>query len=208
MYSHILFDLDGTITDSGLGIKNAILYALGEMNIPVQDNLDYFIGPPLLESFQKYYGMEIEEAKRAVYLYRIYYHKQGMYENEVYEGMAEVLAKLSKQGYQLVLATSKPEWVAKEVLKHFHLDEYFSLIVGHIDGVRSSKLSVMSEVLRRISVDGKNCLMIGDHSYDGESAKALGMDFIACLYGYGEEAALRKLTKSVINEPIQLLQIL
>ena len=191
-YKAILFDLDGTLTDSKEGICKGVKYALEKMNIPLQDNLLKFIGPPLAESFQKYYGMGEEEAREAVRLYRIYYCQQGMYENQPYEGTRRVLEQLSQRGYRLYVATSKPENQAREILEHFSLAQYFVDIVGHIDGMRDSKKAVIGEIVQREGLSSF-MLMVGDHVYDGEGARAWGIDFGACFYGYGDRESLMEL---------------
>ena len=132
MYKYILFDLDGTLTDPGLGITNAVMHALKKFNIEVPDRSELykFIGPPLLESFQKYYGMSEEESQMALQYYREYFKPYGLYENTVYDGIEELLVTLKAQGKKLILATSKPEPFAVEILRHFGLDKYFDFVAG------------------------------------------------------------------------------
>ena len=127
MYKYVLFDLDGTLTDPGIGITNSVMYALKKFEIEEENraSLYKFIGPPLLESFDKYYGLSPEECQQALVYYREYFRPKGLYENEVYDGIKELLVELKERGKTLLLATSKPEEFAIEILKHFDLYQYF-----------------------------------------------------------------------------------
>ena len=111
MKKYIFFDLDGTLTDSAEGITNSVAYALKRNGIFVEDktSLNVFVGPPLVESFMKYYHFDREKAKKSVGIYREYFEEKGMFENAVYPGIPELLAELKKDGYKLYVATSKPE---------------------------------------------------------------------------------------------------
>ena len=132
MYQYILFDLDGTITESGPGIMNSVAYAVKKMGYAVPDNsvLRRFIGPPLSESFQKYFGMSGEQAEEAIRCYREYYTNGGIFENEVYEGIVESFQVLKENGRKLAIATSKPEKFAKQIAEYFGFDKYFDVICG------------------------------------------------------------------------------
>ena len=116
-YQHYLFDLDGTLTDPGLGIKNSIRYALEKYGAPAltEGELDTFVGPPLLDSFQKYCGVDREEALRLVQLYREYFLERGLYENRLYDDVDETLSELTRRGAKLYVATSKPEPFARKI---------------------------------------------------------------------------------------------
>ena len=129
MYRYILFDLDGTLTDPGMGITNSVAYALDKFSITVPDRSELykFIGPPLVDSFMNYYGFSEEDANRAVAYYREYFKPTGIYENEIYDGVPELLEGLKAQGKTVILATSKPEIFAHEILKHFGIFSYFDL---------------------------------------------------------------------------------
>ena len=151
MYSYVLFDLDGTLTDPELGITNCVMYALEKFGIKVEDrkSLRPFIGPPLTYSFQEFYGLSEEESKQAVVYYRERFPTKGLYENEVYEGVVEMLQALKEQGKKIVLATSKPEIYAIEILKHFKLIEYFDYVAGAtLDGSRGDKADVITYALQ------------------------------------------------------------
>jgi len=157
-YKYILFDLDGTITESGPGIMNSVEYALNKMNREVgeRDTLKKFIGPPLTESMEKYYGMSEEEALLGVKYYREYYHDKGIYENRVYDGLEEVLKKINEAGKQAIVATSKPEKYAKIIIDHFHLTQYFACVAGmEMDGGRGTKAQVITYALEKNDITDK-----------------------------------------------------
>ena len=150
-YSILLFDLDGTLTDPGEGIRNSVSYALQKYGITVteQELLNRFIGPPLQEGFQEFYGFSPKEAIRAVGYYREYYGKQGIFQNKLYEGIPKMLETLQANGVTLLVATSKPEPYAKEIIQHFHLESFFLYIAGgNMDGTRCKKQEVISYALR------------------------------------------------------------
>ena len=150
MYNTVLFDLDGTLTDSAPGIINSVKYALKKLNIEVNEKtLNNFIGPPLINSFAKYYGMTQEESRNAVNIYREYFADKGMFENSVYPGIEDSLKKLKEAGKRLLVCTAKPEVFAETILKHFHLDGYFDYIGGSLmDETRTSKYEVMEYLIQ------------------------------------------------------------
>lgn len=188
-YRMILFDLDGTLTDSAEGITNCIKYALEKMDrpIPQQSMLNKFFGPPLYESFEKYCGMTAEDAEEAVRLYRGRYTDKGLFENRVYDGVPEMLARLKAAGKTLAVATSKPEIFAERIIGHFALDGYFDIIGGaSIGGSRNEKHEVILYTLEKLGVtDRSSVLMVGDRSHDIIGAHKTGLDCLAVLYGYG-----------------------
>jgi phosphoglycolate phosphatase len=193
-YEVFLFDLDGTLTDPKAGIVNSILYALDKLGIPETGPkyLEKFIGPPLLESFKKYYGFSDEKARQAVSYYREYFADKGIFENNIYEGIDDILTKLDELGCQLILATSKPTIYAERILEHFRLHQYFDLVVGsNMDLTRTSKVEVIEEVLDSIVLSSKDCcVMIGDREDDIRGAKSSGIDSVAVTYGYGSPGEL------------------
>lgn len=191
-YQYILFDLDGTLTDPKLGITKSVAYALKSYGIQVDDldSLLKFIGPPLQESFVKYYGFSEEQGAEAVEKYREYFKPYGIYENKVYDGVENMLAELVKCGKKVILATSKPTVFANVILEYFHLDKYFTCAVGsELDGSRVKKGEVITEALRQAGVTDKSlAVMIGDREHDILGAKENGIDSIGILYGYGDRA--------------------
>lgn len=193
-YSVLLFDLDGTLTDPGEGIRNSVSYALQKYGITVteQELLNRFIGPPLQEGFREFYGFSPKEALRAVGYYREYYGKRGIFQNKLYEGIPEMLEKLQANGITLLVATSKPELYAKEIIQHFHLESFFLYIAGgNMDGTRCKKQEVISYALHTCHFDDKKGIaMVGDRRHDIEGAKLCGIDSIGVLYGYGSKKEL------------------
>ena len=152
MYQTILFDLDGTLTNPALGITNSLAYALEKFNIEVTDKkkLYRFIGPPLQDSFENFYHFSKEDSLKAVDFYRDYFRHKGFYENEVYQGIPDLLERLKAQGKKLLVATSKPEEFARQILKHFEFFNYFDLVAGaSMDGSRRLKGDVIAHALTK-----------------------------------------------------------
>lgn len=197
-WKYILFDLDGTLTNSEEGIINCVIYALESKGvaIPSQEELMAFIGPPLVESFQKYAGLNEVEAKEAVVKYRERYSEKGLYENSVYEGMEEVLKRLVQKGCTLAVATSKPEVFSKQILEYFHLDGYFTEIVGStLDGSRDNKADVIREVFRRLAITEKELgqvLMVGDRKHDILGARECNIKSLGVYYGFAPQGEMEE----------------
>jgi len=194
---NILFDLDGTLTDPKEGIVNSILYALDKLEIQEKhiNELDAFIGPPLRDSFKKRYNLSDELADKAMTLYREYFSEKGLYENEVYTGIEELLGFLYSHKYKLFVATSKPTLFAERILRHFNLDKYFIETIGsNLDNTRTDKTEIISHVVSTYNLQTNNSVMIGDRKHDIIGAKNNSMRSIAVTYGYGslEEISLHK----------------
>ena len=194
--STVLFDLDGTITDSGSGIINSVKYALKKAGrkIPPEDELRKFIGPPLQEQFMKCCGIEEKEAAEMVALYREYYQEEGIFDNRVYDGVMEMLKTLKEAGLKIVMATSKPEKFAKMIAEHFGFAKYFDLIGGAcMDGARTKKHEEIQYVLQKSKEkDREKIRMVGDRCYDMEGANREGIRAIGVLYGYGSKEELEE----------------
>jgi phosphoglycolate phosphatase len=188
-YNTLLFDLDGTLTDPGLGITNSVMYALGKFGItvPERKELYRFIGGPLRESFALYYGLSAEDAETAVAFYREYYAPRGIFENEAYPGIEELLRALKSDGAALLVATLKPTVFAVQVLEHFGLDRYFDFISGsELDGSRSDKLAVIERGFTCCpTADRTSAVMVGDRLHDIRAARQAGIASVGVLYGYG-----------------------
>lgn len=189
MYKLLLFDLDGTLTDSKPGITRSVQYALAKCKITV-DNLDElhkFVGPPLTESFMAHYGFNYEQAWQAVLYYREYFTRKGIYENQVYPGIPQLLKNLLAGGREMVVATSKPTLFSEKILKHFALDQYFAHIVGaNMDNTRGRKAEVIADIISLYpALDKASFLMIGDKEHDILGARENGIDSLAVTYGYG-----------------------
>ncbi|MCM1084169.1 MAG: HAD family hydrolase [Clostridium sp.] len=193
-YDVFLFDLDGTLTDTGPGIRNSVAYALKQQGIDVGDmsELNKFIGPPLFDSFQSFYGMDDEQAAKAVADYRSVYAKKGIYENNIYDGMRELLKALFDMGKTLAVATSKPEKFAGLIVDDLQISQYFKLVAGaDMEGKRNKKSVVIEYALDALNVIDKNkVLMIGDTRFDVIGAKECGVDCLGVLFGYGSRQEL------------------
>lgn len=189
--TYILFDLDGTLTDPGMGITNSVAYALAHFGITVTDRtqLYRFIGPPLMDSFMEYYGFTEEQATEAVRVYREYFADKGWAENTVYEGIETMLSELVATGKILLVATSKPQVFAERILNYFGLAHYFTHICGvALQAPRGySKADVIREALSKAGVtDLSTAVMVGDRHHDIDGAKAVGLASVGVLYGYGD----------------------
>lgn len=207
MYHNILFDLDGTLTDPGIGITNSVAYALKKYQISVEDRgeLYRFIGPPLMESFERFYGFSHEQAVEAVGFYREYYRDKGIYENKVYEGIPQLLARLKAAGKKVLLATSKPEEFAVQILRHFDLLQYFDVTAGAaMDETRTAKADVIAYGLRKAGIaDRESCIMIGDREHDILGAKKMQMASMGVLFGYGSREELEIAGADLIAETVE-----
>ena len=211
MYDTILFDLDGTLTDSGLGITKAVQYALGQMGyaVPSRESLFSFIGPPLHKSFQKHYGMDEDTSREAVRQFRVYYNQMGgILENEVYEGIRELLSDLKKAGKRLMIATSKPQAAAELVMHHFGLDAFVPEIIGGTDDPRrNTKGKVIACCLREYGVDPTTAVMVGDREHDVQGATENNIPAIGITWGYGDRAELEGAgAKAVFDTPEETVQ--
>lgn len=193
----ILFDLDGTLTDPKEGITRAVQYALRAYGIEENDldSLCPFIGPPLTDSFMEFYGFTQKDAREAIPVFHEYFVKRGMFENKVYPGMKEMLETLSRAGYTLAVATSKPEIFAEQILKHFGLLSCFKLVGGaDMEEIRVRKADVIKYTLNRLKVNPQDTpvIMVGDRLHDVMGAAEHGICCIGVLYGYGSREELLK----------------
>ena len=202
----ILFDLDGTLTDPKEGITKSVRYGLEALGYfePDLDKLTPFIGPPLTESYMEFYGLTKEEAEKAVEKYRERFRIKGMYENEIYDGIREMLIKLRKAGKRLGVATSKPWVFAEPILEYFHIKECFEHIVGsELNGKRVRKGDVIKEALNRFQIkDRRNVLMVGDRKHDIFGAKEAGIFSVGVTYGFGGRKELTEAGADYIVETV------
>lgn len=209
-YDVILFDLDGTLTDSSPGIMNSIMYALKKYNISVKntDDLRKFLGPPLHESFRDFYSFDDEKSMEAVGFYREYFSTKGLLENEVYFGIREMLEDLKEHGKKLILATSKPHPFTDRIMEHFELAKYFEFIAGsNMDGTRSKKAEVIAYALESCNITDKfNVVMVGDREHDIIGAKTVGIDSVGVEYGYGDYDELSDAGATYIVKTVEELK--
>lgn len=196
-YDFILFDLDGTITDSKEGITKCVQYALKHIvNIdePDLEKLRGFVGPPLVDSFKEFYGFEGEKAAALIKKYRERFGDVGLFENRVYEGAVDMLKAVRAAGKKTAIATSKQWEYTERILERYELRSYFDVVVGsEMDGRRIKKAEVVEEVLRQFDIKGEmlnKALMVGDRKHDVIGAKACGLSCLGVRYGYAEPGEL------------------
>ncbi|MGD6888506.1 HAD family hydrolase [Bacillus mobilis] len=209
MYTTFLFDLDGTLTDPKEGIVNSVLYALKKIGIEELhvSELDSFIGPPIQQSFLERYNMNEGEVERAVFYFREYLKQSGLFENNVYEGIPDLLQQLKSSDNRLFVATSKPTIFAKQVLEHFQLTDYFEDIIGsNLDGTRIKKEEIIAHILQKNEdLNQENIVMIGDRKHDIIGANHNGISSIGVLYGYGSEIELTEVGAThIVNDVKEL----
>ena len=186
---YILFDLDGTVTDPMIGITKSVQYALNKFDIEVEDlnELCKFIGPPLKDSFMNFYNFTEEDALNAITYYRDDFSTNGLYDIAVYENFEDMLISLKEKNKSLIIATSKPTVFAEKILEHFNLKKYFDFIAGsNLDNTRTKKADVISYALEQQGItEVSEIIMIGDREHDVIGAKALNIESIGVLHGYG-----------------------
>ena len=204
-WSAILFDLDGTITDSAPAITSSLARTFAALGRPVPSDaaLLAYVGPPMLAAFREYAGMTPDEATEALAVYRADYQGASSLDTAVYPGIAGLLERIYAMGIPLALATSKPERSAIDILKHFGLDKYFTVVVGASESeTRSAKADIVAEALRRLEASGASItapVMVGDRSYDAEGAAANGVPTIMVEWGYGSPAEAAAATATVYS---------
>lgn len=194
-YDVVLFDLDGTLTDSGPGVTGCVRMALEHMGRPVPppETLRRFVGPPLFESFTKLCGMAPQDADTAIGLFRERYNTEGVYDNAVYPGIPEALAALREAGARNAVATSKPASMAKVVLEHFGLLQYFDFVSAADESDRGGgKETLILPVLEKTGCAPARAVMVGDTKFDAAGSRNAGVDFLGVLYGFGTEDEMRR----------------
>lgn len=210
---YVLFDLDGTLTDPKMGITKCVQYALASFGIeePDLDKLEPFIGPPLKDSFKQFYGFDDEKAEAAVAKYRERFQDTGIFENEIYRGVPEMLKKLRMRGLHLAVASSKPTVFVEKILEHFKIRSYFEVVVGsELDGTRSQKAEVVREALRRLfhggTVQRHKVFMVGDRKFDVEGAREAGVESVGVSFGYGSMEELMEAHADYIVRSVEELR--
>ena len=188
-YATVLFDLDGTLIDPKVGITTAVQVALARFGIEIDDRdlLLPYIGPPLRESFQRFHGLDDAQAVEAIGYYREHFGPKGVFENDIYPGIPDLLHALHARGSQLIVATSKPTVYAEQIIDHHGLTGYFDLIVGsNLDHTRVAKTEVIAHAIsERPGISSGTVVMVGDREHDVIGARNNGVDAIGVSYGYG-----------------------
>ena len=196
MLNTILFDFDGTVTDTGEGILKSVQYTLRRFGRPADDleKLRCFVGPPPVDTFQYEFGMSPEEAEEALWIFRKEYRARGLVQNTLYPGMDDMLRRLRGAGKTLAVATSKPTELAVAILDSYGLTEVFDLIEGSpLDGHRTTKIQVMEAALNKLNLTEKEkteAVMVGDRSFDIDGANHFGLKSIGVRYGYAKPGEL------------------
>ena len=215
MFTHIFFDLDGTLTDPAQGITNSFIHALKFYGLPIPSyqELCKLIGPPLPYSFETTFGFDHDKAMEAVAKYREYFASRGLFENKVYPGIPELLQTLKEQGKHLLVATSKPEEYSIKIIDHFGLSKYFDFVCGSLmDESRSKKSEVIAYALECAALgkaDKEKVLMVGDRFHDVEGAKANGLKSCGVLFGYGSRQELQEAGADFIVKSVnELLEVI
>lgn len=201
-FTHVLFDLDGTLIRSEKGIIDSAVYALEKFGIRVEDRgeLKKFIGPPVFTSFTQFYGFDEERAEQAVAWYREYYQREGIYAAPLYDGVREMLEELKAAGKKLAVVTSKPEEMTQVVLRHNGILEYFDAVSAPDKKERRSiKAKLTAAALEQLGVrDKRTAVMVGDRHFDMEGAAGAGIAAIGVLYGYGSAEELQEAGAAVL----------
>lgn len=211
-YSTVLFDLDGTLTDPVQGIRGSVRYALEKAGRPVGPIQSYhkYIGPPLLRSFEVYANATPEEAQELLGYYRERFSTVGLFENEVYPGIPELLRDLKASGVRIAVATGKPTVFSEQILERFGLRQYFDVVSGiPLDREPPDKCEVILHALYEMGIlDRSGCVMVGDRSHDAIGAKMARIDFIGVLYGYGSREELEAEGTDAIADSVAALRSL
>ena len=209
MYKIILFDLDGTLSDSEPGIRKGIEYSLSKFGIKLEDEeINKFLGPPIRDSYRDFCGFDEDKCEQAVKYYREYYAEKGLFENTLYPGMRELLCGLKDRGKILMVATSKPQPFTDRILRYFEIDGLFDIIVGaSMDGSRDRKADIIRFALSEYGDDALEnlswALMVGDRKYDILGAREVGIDSVGALYGYGSVEELKSAGATYLSETVE-----
>ncbi len=208
MLDTVLFDLDGTLTNPKEGITKCVSYAIEAIGRtpPSLKELEVFIGPPLKKQFEEFLDVDSDTGEFLLKKYRERFSIVGIFENEIYEGIRELLYSLKEKGFKIALATSKPTIYADKILKHFDIYKYFDLTIGsELDGTRVEKEEVIEEVLSSLNPDLSKTVMVGDRKFDIIAAKAKGINSIGVKYGFAKENELENTKPDFIVETVEEL---
>ena len=201
----VLFDWDGTVADTRPGIFNSVRYAIGQYGIADKpdDELRYFIGPPLYDGFEHVFGVSPELANELTDTYRVYYRDKGIFECNVYEGVGDLLRELHDAGVKTAVVSSKPKEFLDRLVEHFGLAEHLDAVVGPaMDNHNSNKTVLVNQALKELMLLPSTVAMIGDRHFDMGGAKAAGVSAVGVLYGYGTEEELCKAGADAICDQV------
>lgn len=206
-WRHILFDLDGTLTDSAPGITNAIIYARKKWGLDPGVNADYykFIGPPMPQSFEQFWGFSHEDAVRFLNDYREYFATVGLFENDVYPGIPALLQALKADGRRLYIATTKPTGFSQKIAEHFGFAGYFDMISGSDLKKTNTKYTVIQRIREDLDIDIASAVMVGDRSHDVEGAHLHGIPCVGVTYGFGGREELAAAGADYIADSVSAL---
>jgi len=211
-FTHLIFDLDGTLINSRPGLQNSLNYMLGQMGVALDGALivDELIGPPIQDGLKKVLGFDDKQVELGVRLFREYYGQHGLYEGDLYAGALELLEELHQQGKQLYVATSKKDQFVSTVLRHFELDRYLLDSQGAGDGGRHTKAGLITQLMDRNQIPpSEKVVMIGDTKYDVIGGQANEISTIAVGYGFGDSEELRALNPDYfVDEVEELFELL
>ena len=205
-YLNIIFDLDGTLIDTGEGIINAIYYCIAQRNMKTIDKrtAKSFVGPPLVESFAKVFNLTKKEATECARVFRVYYAEKGKFESKPYDGIIELLTRLNKLGCRLFVGTSKPTVFAKDIIDNCQLTKLFVDIQGsNLDNTLSKKSEVIDYLVNKYRLEREDTIMVGDKHNDIEAAKKAGIDSLGVLYGYGGKTEIKGAKPTYIAETVE-----
>ena len=209
MLKYVLFDLDGTLNDSGVGIRNSVKYALSKFNIieNEQNKLNKMIGPPLVEGFSKWFGLSKDDAIKARDYYREYYSKGGKFECQMYQGVEQLLKTLKQKGKKLVVCTSKPQGFTEEVLEHLGIIDYFDFIQGAtLDGSIGEKEQVIEQAVKLYGIEKESAIMVGDRHFDVSGASINGIKCVGVTFGFGDREELENAGAVAVVDTIEELE--
>lgn len=215
-YKYLLFDLDGTVSESAEGIRASLEYAINTLGAPMPDLSDYtrYVGPPLIDTFLNLVGLDPETAERGAQLYRDYYDEKGKFLNRVYKGIPELLGRLREEDVKMCICSSKYELFAEEIIGILGLSGDFDAVCGsNIDGSRKDKKDLIPYAVACLGGDferdRERTVMLGDTWYDAKGAKLCGVDFIGVRYGYGKTADMEEQgAKLFADTPGELYELL
>ncbi len=210
MFKYILFDFDGTIFDTVEGITKCVRYAINKFGLDAElGELRCFAGPPLAEKFMEVFSLSSEQAVKAVEYYRERYRPIGIYESQPFPGVKELLEGLKKLGLPLAIATSKPEEMARKLLRESGLIDYFDVICGALDSVNNAKWQIVTRAMDELGASKEECVLVGDTKYDVIGAHRCGIKCIGVEYGYAAPAELEENDADfIVNDTLELLKLL